>query len=1035
MKEKISTTVSVSVQQPHIRDSREGEKRSLLEVNEHFRPTDNKVDGADERLPVSFDEYPFIQRHIGPSEEDVNAMLSLLGFKTLDEFIAKVVPAKISTTSSISVESEIKNKDEHSLLQYIQQIVDQNKVWRSYIGQGYYGTIMPQVIKRNILENPGWYTQYTPYQPEISQGRLEALLNFQTVITELTELPIANASLLDEGTAAAEALTLARAVSVNTEAQNFFVADDVFQSTIDVVRSRGEILGIKIIVGNAETFKPTKEYFGMLVQYPNNQGKVTDYSDVLLQAKAEGIVTAVATDLMALTLVKTPGSMGAEIALGNAQRFGIPFGFGGPHAAFFVTVDAYKRHIPGRIVGVSKDTHGNPALRLSLQTREQHIRREKATSNICTAQVLLAILSGMYAVYHGPGGLQKIARGIHQKTTQLYNAIIACLKNSSGIKPLHSVFFDTLTFQCTVERSEEIKKRAAEKEINLNYFLKNGCPDTDQLIAVSLDETVQQEDLLDILYVFTGEIITGEVLFEKYNTMSPLSENILRTSEYLRQKVFTSFYSETEFLRYVKRLESRDLSLAHSMIPLGSCTMKLNATTEMVPVTWEKISNIHPFVPFNQVSGYLRMFSDLEKFLCSMTGFSAVSLQPNSGAQGEYAGLLAIRAYQKSKGEAYRNVCFIPKSAHGTNPASAVMADLEVVPIECDDQGNISMDDVKEKLTTYGEKLSVMMITYPSTHGVFEEGVLEISSLVHKAGGQVYMDGANLNALVGIAKPQEIGMDVCHINLHKTFCIPHGGGGPGMGPIAVAKHIAPFLPTHFVFSEHSCKGIQYFEGKQFDTHCGSVCSAPWGSSSILPISWAYMMLMGSSGLTYASKISILNANYTAKKLQHEYPVVFKGESGFVAHECIIDLRSFKKSCGIEVDDVAKRLMDYSFHAPTVSWPVASTMMIEPTESESKAELDRFCDALLSIREEIREIESGKADKAKNILKGAPHTAYTVVSESWDKPYSRERAAFPNEAVKEKKFWPYVGRIDAGYGDRNLICSCDGFFPGSPVKSS
>jgi len=936
----------------------------------------------------------FWYRHIGPAPEEISSMVKTLGASNLDSFVASVVPSSIRT-STYSLSRYAGGLSEKEALNSIGEFATRNTVCRSYIGMGYYGTIVPGVIQRNILENPGWYTQYTPYQPEISQGRLEALLNFQTMVSDLTGLDVSNASLLDEGTAAAEAMTMSHAIATKDGDRNtFLISDECHPQTIDVVKTRAKPLGFKVVVAPVSTWEITKDVFGVLLQYPGTTGVVEDYSEIISKAKAAGALVTVATDLLALCLLISPGELGADIAVGSAQRFGVPFGFGGPHAAFFATKDEHKRLMPGRLVGVSKDARGKHALRLSLQTREQHIRREKATSNICTAQVLLAIMASMYAVYHGPKGLKAIASTVHERAKLLASGLKA-----RGYTLKNDALFDTVVVTTLNGSSAEIKKRAQDKGINLRHF-ENGS------VGISVDEDTSESDIEILLSMFGAPKGKGE-------TVSGIPSKLQRKSAYLTHPVFSMYHSETECLRYIKRLEARDLSLAGSMIPLGSCTMKLNATTEMVPVTWKEFNSIHPFAPSEQWGGYRELFSDLETLLCEVTGFDAVSLQPNAGSQGEYAGLLVIRAFQEAKGELHRDVCLIPKSAHGTNPASAVMAGLKVIVVECDNQGNIDVTDLRAKAETHKDKLSCLMVTYPSTHGVFEESIKEISEIIHKAGGQVYLDGANLNALVGLVKPAEIGADVCHINLHKTFCIPHGGGGPGMGPIGVRSHLAPYLPGHPLVAI----------AKDNSKRIGPISAAPWGSASILPISWAYMVMMGEEGMALATKVAILNANYIAKRLEGHYPVLYKGKNGLVAHECILDLRELKTTAGVEVDDVAKRLMDYGIHAPTVSWPVPGTMMVEPTESESKFELDRFCDAMISIRNEARKIEKGELDKTDNPLKNAPHTVDVVVSDSWNRKYSRELAAFPTQFTKDHKFWPSVGRVDASYGDRNLVCSC------------
>ncbi|OCC31312.1 Glycine dehydrogenase (decarboxylating) [Leptospira interrogans serovar Canicola] len=888
-----------------------------------------------------------------------------------------------------------KASTEHKILQNLKGIASQNQVFRSYIGAGYHSCIIPGVIQRNILENPGWYTAYTPYQAEISQGRLEALLNFQTMIIDLTGLEISNASLLDEGTAAAEAMFLAYSVRKNETAKKFFVSELCHPQTIDVVVTRANPLGIEVQIGNHESIELNEDFFGVLLQYPATDGKIIDYTSFIQRSHNVGAISTVAADLLALTLLKSPGEMGADIAVGSSQRFGLPLGFGGPHAGYFATKDEFKRSMPGRLIGVSKDSQGNSGLRLSLQTREQHIRRDKATSNICTAQVLLAVISSMYAVYHGPEGLKNIATRIYK-----FTSIFANVLKNAGFSITNEFFFDTITIQAGT-KVQEILNRAYSKKINFREY-------KDGKIGITLDETVNLEDLKDLLEIFEIKNTDIEKLFVD---VSNVPDSFKRKTSYLTHPVFQSHHTETKMLRYIRKLESRDLSLTTSMIPLGSCTMKLNATTEMYPVTWPEFGAIHPFAPADQTKGYKIIFEQLEKWLCEITGFAGVSLQPNAGSQGEYAGLLAIRRYHESRNESYRNVCLIPISAHGTNPASAAMAGFQVVVVSCDPNGNVDLEDLKAKAEEHKKDLAALMITYPSTHGVFEESVKEICQIVHSCGGQVYMDGANMNAQVGLTSPGEIGADVCHLNLHKTFCIPHGGGGPGVGPIGVAKHLVPFLPGHVLVD--NATGNEH----------GAVSAAPWGSASIVLISWVYIALMGSEGLTNATRNSILNANYIAKRLEKVYPVLYKGKNGFVAHECILDLRPFKKSAGIEVEDVAKRLIDYGFHAPTMSFPVPGTLMIEPTESESLEELDRFCEAMLLIYQEILDVQSGTLDKTDNPLKNSPHTAAMVTSDRWDHLYPRERAAYPASWLKDHKFWPYVGRVDNVYGDRNLVCSC------------
>ncbi len=939
----------------------------------------------------------FRQRHIGPNADDIQQMLAVLGISSLNALIEQTVPQPIRLSSALKLP---KAQSEYAALANLKEIASKNQVFRSFIGMGYYDSITPTVIGRNILENPGWYTAYTPYQPEIAQGRLEALLNFQTMIIDLTGLEIANASLLDEATAAAEAMSMSYGICKN-KANTFFVSRDCHPQTIDVLQTRAKPLGFNIIIGDHQSFDFSEPIFGAILQYPASDGTIYDYRAFVEKAHAVGALVTVAADPLSLTLLTPPGEFGADIAIGSTQRFGIPLGYGGPHAAYFATKEEYKRQVPGRIVGVSKDSQGKAALRLALQTREQHIRREKATSNICTAQVLLAVMASMYAVYHGSAGLKRIAENIHTLTVIL----------AEGLKRLDykissESFFDTIRVELGTRSLQDILAACEEKKINLRVF-------DETAVGISLDETTTVEDLQNLLAIFAG---TDELPFTWENLENPKSKiqnlkSLTRTSSYLTHPVFNKYHSETELLRYLHKLETKDLSLTTSMIPLGSCTMKLNATSEMIPVTWAEFGKIHPFTPQSQTRGYQILFQQLEEWLAEITGFAGISLQPNAGSQGEYAGLLVIRQYHESRGEGHRNVCLIPTSAHGTNPASAVMCGMKVVAIACDDQGNIDLDDLKAKAEKHSKELAALMVTYPSTHGVFEEQIQEICAVVHTHGGQVYMDGANMNAQVGVCRPGDIGADVCHLNLHKTFCIPHGGGGPGMGPIGVAKHLVPFLPSNPVVKMGGEQSI------------GAISAAPWGSASILVISWMYIAMMGAEGLTDATKVAILNANYIAKRLESYYPVLYKGKNGFVAHECILDLRSLKKSAGIEIDDVAKRLMDYGFHAPTVSWPVAGTIMVEPTESESKEELDRFCDALIAIRQEIAEIESGKADVQDNVLKNAPHTAESLIVGEWNHSYSREQAAYPAPWTREHKFWPAVGRIDAAFGDRNFVCSC------------
>ena len=944
-------------------------------------------------MPKKDNKKPFANRHIGPRSEDIELMLTTLGYSSMADLIEDVVPADIRLSSVFSLNGKASGLTESEALSALKELASQNEVFRSFIGMGYYNCFVPPVIQRNILENPGWYTQYTPYQAEISQGRLEALLNFQTMVIDLTGLPVANASLLDEATAAAEAMGMCLARTKQKECRDFFVSETCHPQTISVLQTRAEPLGIRLSIGDHQSVNFTSSILGAIVQYPATDGAIYDYIEFAEQVHAAGGLFITATDLLALTLLRPPGEFGADIAIGSAQRFGVPLGYGGPHAAFLATRDELKRQIPGRIAGVSQDAMGKSAIRLALQTREQHIRREKATSNICTAQVLLAVMAGMYAVYHGPIGLKHIAERIHTLTCTLRTEL-----EEIGYTTGECPCFDTLSVTVPAETTVDLLTSARARQINLRALDATH-------IGISLDETTTSADVEELLQIFG--VKTGL----KTLHASDIPVDLQRKSLYLTHPVFNSYHSETEMLRYIHRLQTKDLSLVNAMIPLGSCTMKLNATAEMVPVTWREFGELHPFAPSEQAKGYQHLFSQLETWLAEITGYSGISLQPNAGSQGEYAGLLVIRKYHHSRNEAHRNVCLIPTSAHGTNPASAVMAGMQVVVVACDTEGNIDLQDLQAKVDMHRANLAAAMITYPSTHGVFEEKIREICDIVHQSGGQVYMDGANLNALVGIGRPADIGADVCHLNLHKTFCIPHGGGGPGMGPIGVKAHLRDFLPTHPIVAVGGKVGI------------GAVSAAPWGSPGILPISWAYIAMMGADGLTSATEVAILNANYIAKRLTPHYPVLYTGKWGLVAHECIIDLRAFKKSTDIDVTDVAKRLMDYGFHAPTVSWPVLGTMMIEPTESESKAELERFCDALISIREEIAEIETGTADQIDNVLKNAPHTAEMVIQSDWEHPYSREKAAFPKAWVRDAKFWPAVARINEVYGDRNLLCAC------------
>jgi glycine dehydrogenase len=933
----------------------------------------------------------FARRHNSPDSAEVAAMLDLLDQPSLDALIDSAVPPQIRLQKPLNLPAAL---GESAALAELRSYAAQNQLFRSFIGQGYYGTHTPGVIQRNILENPAWYTAYTPYQAEISQGRLEALLNFQTMICDLTGLDIANASLLDEATAAAEAMGLCARTVADAARKKFFVSALCHPQTIDVVQTRAKPLGLEVVVGDHTAATIDGTYCGVLVQYPDTFGNIHDYAGFFEKTHAAGALAIVATDLLALTLLKAPGEFGADAAVGSAQRFGVPMGFGGPHAGFLSTKDAYKRQMPGRLVGVSKDAQGDPAMRLALGTREQHIRRDKATSNICTAQVLLSVMASMYAVYHGPAGLRRIAERTRAFTLALRDTLAA-----AGVKVNSGPVFDTLRIE-NVDAAA-LHTRAAAKKINLRAI-------DAKTVGVSFDETTTTADLADLHEILTGKPASLSA-FDLRPSDFPAA--LLRTSAYLTHPIFSQHHTEHEMLRYIKRLETRDLSLVHSMISLGSCTMKLNATSEMFPVSWPEFGKLHPFAPADQTRGYQKLFSDLETWLSEITGFAAVSLQPNAGSQGEYAGLLSIRGYHESRGQGHRNICLIPTSAHGTNPATASMAGMTVVPVACDQQGNIDLADLRAKATQHAANLAALMITYPSTHGVFEAPIRDICALIHELGGQVYMDGANMNAQVGLTSPGFIGADVCHLNLHKTFCIPHGGGGPGVGPIGVAKHLVPFLPGHVVRNSALRSG-------------SAVSAAPYGSASILVIPWMYIRMMGPDGLTHATKLAILNANYCAKQLEPHYPVLYKGASGLVAHECIIDCRGFKKH-GIEVEDIAKRLQDYNYHAPTMSWPVAGTLMIEPTESEAKVELDRFCDALIAIAGEIQAVANGEADKTNNVLKNSPHTSKVVCADKWERPYSRELAAFPTAWVREHKFWPAVGRVDNVYGDRNLVCSCVG----------
>ncbi len=939
----------------------------------------------------------FAHRHIGSSESQIQEMLGALGLSSLDALMQATVPQDIRLARSLDLPPA---QSEEEVLAELRHLSARNRVYRSFLGMGYYDCLTPPVIGRNILENPAWYTQYTPYQAEIAQGRLEALLNFQTMVADLTALPLANASLLDEATAAAEAMSMCRALSTR-QGRTFFVAEDCHPQIIGVLQTRAKPLNISITIGNPDTVNfSNDETFGILLSYPSTDGTLRSYEALVQKAHESGALVVVSTDLLALTLLVPPGEWGADIAVGSSQRFGVPLGYGGPHAAFLATKEAFKRHIPGRMVGVSKDAHGQTAYRLALQTREQHIRRDRATSNICTAQVLLANMAGMYAVYHGPEGLKNIATKVHHLTALTAEGLrrLGCQLDSNA-------FFDTLRVRCPHLSPAQIIKNGQQSFINLRQF-------PDGSFGIALDEATTITDVGQLLTLFTDNTSLPFSLHDLAEQLgSSIPNTFQRHSPFLTHPVFHDYHSEHELLRYMYRLQSKDLSLVHSMIPLGSCTMKLNATAEMVPVTWPEFSRIHPFAPSEQAQGYQLLFRQLEAWLAEITGFDAVSLQPNAGSQGEYTGLMVIRAYQEEQGQKGRNICLIPVSAHGTNPASAVIAGLKVVPVACDNHGNIDIQDLEAKSAQYHDTLSCLMVTYPSTHGVFEEGIRKVCEIVHTHGGQVYLDGANMNAMVGLVHPGVFGADVCHLNLHKTFCIPHGGGGPGMGPIAVASHLAPFLPGHPLVQVGGPKGI------------GPIAAAPYGSPNILPISWVFIKLMGGEGLTKASQVAILNANYMANKLDKYYSMLFAGKNGMAAHEFILDLRPFKKSADIEVEDVAKRLMDFGFHAPTVSWPVPGTMMIEPTESESKAELDRYCDALILIRQEIAEIEAGRLPRDNNPLKHAPHTIETIAQSDWPHPYSRETAAFPAPWLRQNKFWPSVSRIDNVYGDRNLVCTC------------
>jgi len=943
----------------------------------------------------------FIRRHIGPGEPQISGMLESIGVSSLDELIDKTVPASIRTDAPLNVPE---NRSERYTLSVLRRMSDRNQVFISMIGMGYYGTAIPNVILRNVMENPGWYTAYTPYQPEVSQGRLEALLNYQQMVMDLTGMDMANASLLDEATAAAEAMSMAHRISKKKDCNTFFVDAGCHPQTVTVMETRAKLAGFEVIVGDPWSELGDNDVFGVLMQYPASTGEIKDPEPVIKSASEYGIISCVAADLLSLALLKPPGEMGADIVLGSSQRFGVPMGYGGPHAAFFATKDAHKRQIPGRIIGVSVDSQGHPALRMALQTREQHIRREKANSNICTAQVLLAVLAGFYAVYHGPDGIKRIASKVHRMTR-----IAAEGLRRLGVEVTDAPFFDTIRVRVPGQAGR-LAAKARESRINLRVI------DADHL-GISLDETTRRRNIHALWTVFGSRAANQLGIDDIDETVEKIiPEPLRRTSAYLEHPVFTLYHSETEMLRYLRWLQSKDIALDRSMIALGSCTMKLNATTQMIPVTWRNFSAMHPFAPLDQAQGYQQLFEELEDHLAEITGFDAVSLQPNAGSQGEFAGLAVIAKYHEARGDGDRNVCLIPSSSHGTNPASAQMAGMRVVVVAADENGNVDVADLKAKAIEHGNELAALMITYPSTHGVFEESIVEICETIHQNGGQVYLDGANMNALVGLAKPGKFGADVMHLNLHKTFAIPHGGGGPGMGPIGCGAHLAPFLPGHAVVD-----GINPAAGDAGTI--GAVSAAPWGSASILPISWAYIAMLGPQGMKKSTEVAILNANYIANRLDPYYPVLYRGKNGFVAHECIVDLRPIKESCGITNEDVAKRLVDYGFHAPTMSFPVVDTLMIEPTESEARRELDRFCDALIHIRKEIQDIEDGKADPENNLLRNAPHTHDLLLQNPWAQPYSKQEAYFPLPGLREDKYWPPVGRVDNVYGDRHLVCTC------------
>ena len=968
----------------------------------HQEPAQNDIAPSIEELQYASE---FIDRHIGPSNEQIAIMLASLKLESLEQLIKTVVPSEILTTTQSLIGNSL---TESQAIKKLKDIASLNKTSRSFIGLGYYSTRTPSVISRNVLQNPGWYTAYTPYQPEISQGRLECLLNFQQMVIDLTAMDIANASLLDEATAAAEAMALAKRVSKNRKSNKFFVHSQCFPQTIDVLRTRAECFGFELVIGEIDEINPT-EIFGGLFQYPAMEGSIQDFAEVIEALHTNKAIAVMAADIMALALLKPPGEMGADVVVGNTQRFGVPLGYGGPHAAYFATKEEYKRAVPGRIIGVSVDAKGKRAYRMALQTREQHIRREKANSNICTAQVLLANIAGLYATYHGPQGIHKIASRIHRFTSILAMGLEKC-----GINIVNENFFDTLTIKVEADEAELILKRANDAQINLwtGQIKEKGT------ISISLDECTNESEIRELWSILIGpskhsnSVLDFDEIIRSGQIEPVIPEYLNRNSKFLTHPVFNSFHSETDMMRYLKRLENKDISLTHSMIPLGSCTMKLNAASEMIPISWPEFSDPHPFSPLDQVSGYQKMIAELEHMLAQITGFDAISMQPNSGAQGEFAGLLAIKKYLQSIGQTERKICLIPTSAHGTNPASAQMIGMKVVLVSCDERGNIDVDDLENKVREHGNELAALMITYPSTHGVYEAKIKTICKLVHEYGGQVYMDGANLNAQVEVARPAEIGADVSHVNLHKTFCIPHGGGGPGMGPIGVKSHLAPFLANHSLIK---------ISGP--DLSNSAVSAAPWGSGGILPISWMYITMMGREGLRKATQVAILSANYIAKKLESHYPILYKGQNDMVAHECIIDIRPFKQSSGISEEDIAKRLIDYGFHAPTMSFPVPGTLMIEPTESESLEELDRFIDAMVKIRGEIQQIETGALDSENNPLKNAPHTLKDIVNDNWDRPYSIAEACYPADKNLATKYWPTVNRIDNVYGDRNLFCAC------------